>query len=180
MKKIIKKPLQVFRALIKRCARKSLESVSTEANTRELKPGARRLQSELEELPERPGWVVSPSSETGQPLCSPASHAPSILEGHPPPSCPPAQPGDPRGAGAAYSELLLPPWLRGSVGRLESSTWIPRELTARAPGLSSSGYSLWPFPPWASLTRQAAKIEGLLCLQDQCKRKTRGLCLNRF
>ena len=131
MKKIIKKPLQVFRALIKRCARKSLESVSTEANTRELKPGARRLQSELEELPERPGWVVSPSSETGQPLCSPASHAPSILEGHPPPSCPPAQPGDPRGAGAAYSELLLPPWLRGSVGRLESSTWIPRELPAR-------------------------------------------------
>lgn len=32
---------------------------------------------------------------------------------------------------STYSELLLLQWLRGSVGRLESRTWIPRELIAR-------------------------------------------------
>lgn len=32
---------------------------------------------------------------------------------------------------STYSELLLLLWLRGSVGRLESRTWIPRELIAR-------------------------------------------------
>lgn len=34
-------------------------------------------------------------------------------------------------AQSTYSELLLLLWLRGSVGRLESRTWIPSELIAR-------------------------------------------------
>lgn len=32
---------------------------------------------------------------------------------------------------STYSEVLLLLWLRGSVGRLESRTWIPSELIAR-------------------------------------------------
>lgn len=32
---------------------------------------------------------------------------------------------------STYSELLLLLWLRGSVGRLESRTWMPSELIAR-------------------------------------------------
>lgn len=94
------------------------------------KPGARR-PVRAGGASGAPGRVVSPSAETGQPLCSPASHAPVHPGRTPCSSGPPAQPGAPPGARAAYSELLLPPWLRGSAGRLESSTWIPRELTAR-------------------------------------------------
>lgn len=75
--------------------------------------------------PARPaGITVSPrdQNEPREPAYCPPHHK-AAGAGH----APPAQ-GSP---GGAYSELLLLLWLRGSAGRLESRTWIPRELMAR-------------------------------------------------
>ena len=70
------------------------------------------------------GWALH--LQTGRPSAG-QHHVPLSILPSGPARRPPPQPG----ARAAYSELLPPPWLRGSAGRLESSTWIPRELTAR-------------------------------------------------